>query len=89
MHTQCLPPTSQSFSPARVEPSPADVGVGLEAHREQVAGAGDVHWAGCGGAELGQLGGQQVWASIHLEEGSEVIVKVTLPSKTCLLCTFY
>lgn len=61
------PPTSLEFGPAGVETTPVDRSVGLEAHSQQVAGAGHLHGGGGGGAQLGQLRSGEVRATIHLK----------------------
>lgn len=63
----CSPPTSLDFGPAGVETATADVSVGLEAHGQQVAGAGDLHGGGGGGAQLGQLRSCEVRAAVDLK----------------------
>lgn len=59
-------PTSLCFCPACIEASTTDICIRLETHCEKVASARDLHWAGCRGAELGQLRGCGVWASKDL-----------------------
>ena len=63
-----MSPTSCRFHPAGVEAPPTDVGVGLEAHGDGVPGAGHLHRAAGGGAQLGQPWRGLVWASKHLAE---------------------
>lgn len=63
----CSPTTSLDFGPAGVETATADVSVGLEAHGQQVAGAGDLHGGGGGGAQLGQLRSCEVRAAVDLK----------------------
>lgn len=62
----CSSRTSLDFGPAGVETTTADVSVGLEAHGQQVAGAGDLHGGGGGGAKLGQLRSCEVRAAVDL-----------------------